>query len=53
MIIQISPSSLRMEFSVIWTASPKYADLDVTTAELPITAMEELLVAHPNTTSAA
>lgn len=53
MIIQVSPSPLRMEFSVIWTASPKYADLDVTTGELPITAMEELLVAHPNTTSAA
>ncbi|MGA2255890.1 MAG: hypothetical protein ABSG53_14685 [Thermoguttaceae bacterium] len=43
MIIQISPSPLRREFSIIWTASPKYADLDVTTAELPLTAMEELL----------
>ena len=45
MIIQVSPSSLRTEFSIIWTASPKYADLDVTTGELPLAAMEELLAA--------
>jgi hypothetical protein len=43
MIIQISPSSLRTDFSIIWTASPKHADIDVTTAELPLTVMEELL----------
>lgn len=45
MIIQVSPSPLRTEFSVIWTARPKYADMDVTTGELPLTAMEELLAA--------
>ena len=43
MIIQVSPSPLRTEFSIIWTATPKYADLDVTTSELPLTVMEELL----------
>ena len=45
MIIQVSPSSLREEFSIIWTATPKHADLDVTTGELPLAAMEELLAA--------
>ncbi len=43
MIIRISRCSPREEFSIIWTASPKYADLDVTTSELPLAAMEELL----------
>lgn len=33
----------RPEFSVAWMASPKYADLDVTTSELPIAVMDELL----------
>ncbi len=45
MIIQVSPSSLRREFSIIWTASPKHSDIDVTTGELPLAAMEELLAA--------
>jgi hypothetical protein len=43
MIIQVSPSSLRTEFSIIWTASPKNSGVDVTTVELPLAAMEELL----------
>jgi hypothetical protein len=45
MIIQVSPSPLRTEFSIIWTATPKHADLDVTTSELPLATMEELLSA--------
>jgi hypothetical protein len=44
-IIRVASYSHRLEFSVVWTASPKYADLDVTTSELPLTAMEELLAA--------
>jgi len=43
MIVQCSRYPRRTEFSVFWTASPKYADLDVTTAELPLTVMDELL----------
>jgi hypothetical protein len=43
MIIQISPSAIRTEFSITWTASPKHADINVTTGELPLSAMEELL----------
>ena len=44
-ILRIASYSRRLEFSVVWTASPKYADLDVTTSELPVTAMGELLAA--------
>ena len=47
MIIQASPSPLRTEFSIIWTATPKHSDLDVTTGELPIAVMEELLATTP------
>ena len=43
MIIQVSPSPLRMEFSIIWTATPKHSDVDVTTSEMPLAVMEELL----------
>ncbi len=46
MIIQCSRYPRRLEFSVLWTASPKHADLDITTSELPLAAMNRLLAAH-------
>jgi len=49
-VIRIASYSRRLEFSLVWTTIPKYADVDVTTSELPLTVMEELLAAtapHP------
>jgi len=45
MVVRCSPSSHRPEFEIAWTASPKHSDVYVTTCELPLTAMEELLAA--------
>ena len=44
-IIRCSPSSHRPEVEIAWTASPKHSDVTVTTCELPLKAMEELLAA--------
>ena len=44
-IIRCSPSSHRPEFEIAWTASPKHSDMTVTTCDLPLKAMEELLAA--------
>lgn len=45
MIVRCSPSSNRPEFQIAWTAIPKHSDVDVTTGELPLKVMEELLAA--------
>lgn len=45
-IIRCSPSSHRPEFEVCWTASPKHSDVYVTTRDLPLKGMEELLAAE-------
>ena len=45
MIVQCNRYPRGLEFSVFWTASPKNSDVDVTTAELPLKTMEELLAA--------
>ena len=44
-IVRCSPSSHRPEFKIVWITSPKHSDVYVTTSELPLTAMEELLAA--------
>ena len=44
-IVRCSPSAHRPEFEITWTASPKHSDVYVTTCELPLTAMEDLLAA--------
>jgi len=44
-IIRCSPSSHHPEFEVAWTTIPKHSDVYVTTCDLPLTAMEELLAA--------
>ena len=48
MIVHCSPSSRRPEFKFGWTASPKNSGVDVTTAELPLAVMEELLAGTPH-----
>jgi hypothetical protein len=45
MIVRCSPSPHRPEFEIAWTASPKHSDVYITTSELPLTAMEDLLAA--------
>jgi hypothetical protein len=45
MIVRYSPSSHRREFEIAWTASPKHSDVYVTTTELPLTAMEDVMAA--------
>ena len=45
-IIRCSPSSYRPEFEVCWTASPKHSDVYVTTRDLPLKRLEELLAAE-------
>ncbi len=44
-IIRCSPSSHRPEFEIAWTTIPRHSDVYVTTCDLPLTAMEELLAA--------
>jgi hypothetical protein len=44
-IVQCSRYSRGLEFSVFWTASPKNSGVDVTTADLPLKVIEELLAA--------
>jgi hypothetical protein len=46
MIVRCSPSSHRPEFEVCWTASPKHSDVYVTTRDLPLKRLEELLAAE-------
>ena len=46
MIVRCSPSSHRPEFEVCWTASPKHSDVYVTTHDLPLNRLEELLAAE-------
>jgi len=43
MILRVGPSSHRLEYAVVWTTSPKHSDVYVTTNELPLAVMEELL----------
>ena len=43
MILRVGPSSHRLEYAIAWTTSPKHSDVYVTTSELPIAVMEELL----------
>ncbi|MEI8376776.1 MAG: hypothetical protein WCJ35_28510 [Planctomycetota bacterium] len=43
MILRVGPSSHRLEYAVAWTTSPKHSDVYVTTSELPIAVMDELL----------
>jgi len=45
MIIRICPSSREPEFEIAWTTIPKHSDVYVTTCDLPLAAMEELLAA--------
>ena len=49
-ILRIASYSRRLEFSVVWTVIPKHSDVYVTTSELPIMAIRELLAtAQPAT----
>lgn len=45
MIVRCSPLSHRPEFEIAWTASPKNSGVCVTTCNLPLTTMEDLLAA--------
>ena len=46
MVVRCNRCSDSPTFSVAWTASPKHADLEITTSELPLAAMDELLAAR-------
>ena len=45
MIVRCSPSAQRPEYEICWTASPKHSDVYVTTRDLPLERLEELLAA--------
>jgi len=45
MIVRCSPSSHHPEFEIAWTTIPKHSDVYVTTCDLPLAVMEELLAA--------
>ena len=44
-ILRVSPASHQPEFEIAWTAIPKHSDVYVTTHDLPLKVMEELLAA--------
>jgi hypothetical protein len=46
MIVRCSPSSRDPHYEIAWTASPKHSDVYVTTCDLPLKRLEELLAAE-------